>query len=312
MNLMRTFLLFAFFLVLFFSSLFVHFSAFIYRQNPETKDKVVLTVLILLSGIFLGLAYYFLAPRQSSKFKWIVAGAALAGILFIAVSVTESNLSKSALMQNHQPDQFSLLHDHCGVYSGRAIQRIIDVYFRPKFLGLAHEFKTLTHFRMTHFSLLAEKHLLGCDESMDPIDCRAKWMGSFADRGFWDYDTREFFFTDVQALWPASKKTDALINYILKDQELQSVKQSRLKQIGVDDDLNDLFLLVQQEDELKNLKLTEKIFSQANETFKDLAEDSVPSLFKFREAYAAAKERLIHIPELEKDVERLKGKSSEI
>ncbi len=145
-----------------------------------------------------------------------------------------------------------------------------------------------------------------CQPSEDRIECRIRWMSSFSERGFWDFSVRKFFFDQVVELWGASKKEEVLVKFVLKDQELELGRPNLLREAGIEEDLANQYILIHQEDELNNLKLTESIFNFASSQMEDVSNAPSPHLLKFKEMRAEVQPRLMKIPEVEKDIERLR------
>ena len=306
---MKIFFIFLAFLLLFFSSLTFYFNDFICQHDVSLSLAVLTAGLVLVAGIFLGLSFYFLKQRNQSSLKWVLGGSVISVLLFLIVTQTEQTLSERQLKEHNDPKAFAILKDHCGVYSGRSIQSWIHHSLLSAHTGTYRELEVLSRCRLTHFKLLEKNGLLGCG-SLDPIDCRVKWMDHFALHGYWDYETRMFFYDDISTAWLSSKKPDALVNYVLKDQELESSKRSLLKQLGVEEEFIDQFLLIQQVEELKSLKLTEVIFENTSELIGSSGSGTTPNALKFKDLYEETARRFNRIPDLEKDVESLKVKSA--
>ena len=171
-------------------------------------------------------------------------------------------------------------------------------------MGRLRELKSGIASRIHHFQYLEKNSLLDCG-TLDPIDCRVKWMAAFAVQGNWDYDSRVFFHQDVKELFQESGKIEPYMNYVLKDQELDANREGILKLLGLDESLTDRFLLIQQEDELNHLKLTSKVFQESGSILLKVNGTPGAGATKVKDLSTSTEERLKKIPELEKDVERL-------
>jgi hypothetical protein len=108
-------------------------------------------------------------------------------------------------------------------------------------------------------------------------------------------------------IWPENKKEEDLVKYVLKDQEFESGKQSILKQAGVDETLNDRYMLIQEKEDLNNLILTRDVFTAVVPLIADNTPSPPPYLFQFRDAMADFQTRVAKIPELEKEIKTLEA-----
>jgi len=296
---MKAFSLFLLSLLLFLAGLAVHFNDFIHQP---TEPWAILIALVVSAGLFLGYALYSVSASDS-PWMLLFTGMVVTGFLFAGVVIVEKEMTEFSWKRNRSPEDFGTFDHHVGVHAGRTIQFLWDKTLGSE-VGRMREFMVGAGARIRHFQYLEKNNLLDCGD-LDQIDCRVKWMAAFAAQGNWDYESRAFFHQDVQRLFQESGKADPMMNYVLKDQELDGNRRGILKLLGLDEELADRFLLIQQEDELNNLKLTSRIFQEASSII--LRSNGTPGMSRVSDMAAGAQERLKKIPELEKDVERLQS-----
>ncbi len=296
---MKALPLFLMSLLLFLAGLAVHFNEFI---NQPTEPWPTLAALVLSAGVFLGLSLYFLNAMKEPV-KWIASSVVAIAIVFAGVIFIEEEMTHFSWKQNRSPESFATYDHHAGVRAGRTIQSAWDKTFGSE-MGRLRELKSGIASRIHHFQYLEKNNLLDCG-TLDPIDCRVKWMAAFAVQGNWDYDSRVFFHQDVKELFQESGKIEPYMNYVLKDQELDANREGILKLLGLDESLTDRFLLIQQEDELNHLKLTSKVFQESGSILLKVNGTPGAGATKVKDLSTGTEERLKKIPELEKDVERL-------
>lgn len=290
----------------FYIALTFRFRFFIFEQNESFQSYVIIFLFTLLSGFFLGLSFKILSPLKE-HLRVFLEGLGLALSLILIVSSTESILSGHFYQEHTRPEEFSKLTGHCGIYAGRSIFKILHQQEDTPREGAYQEFRLDDQCRIFHFAYLMKHKVKLCEENEDPVECQVRWMGSFAEHGYWNQQTRKFFFDQVMKEWANSKKEDGMVQYVLKDQELEAAKQSILKQAGIDETMNDRFLLIQDKEDLGNLILSRDIFNQVSTVVIDTDTSPPPYLFKFRDAMANFQPKLARIPELEKDIQQMEA-----
>lgn len=289
------------------AALTVRFNELVYLEHYTRESYFQIGILLVISGIFLGQLWgsLFSKVKQYSS-GFLGLGVLASSLLFIVIAVSEDRMSEKELCQKSELAQFSSVKNHCGIYAGNLILSFIHRMNLSENEFQRQEFNLASTFRIRHFELLKKKGLLGCQSGEDLIECRTRWMNGFSEQGFWEYRSRLFFFNELISLWENSKNETALINYVLKDQEFESAKQSLPKQWGIEEELNDRILLIQQTEELNNLKLTDKIFQETTVRLSSLTGTPTPLLFRFKDAQSDAQVKINHVAEIESDIEQLK------
>ncbi|MBC7395948.1 MAG: hypothetical protein H7333_00775 [Bdellovibrionales bacterium] len=305
MNPLKSLFSFLLFLAFFYAALALRFDLLIYPKSQGLEFYWPLYCTILVSGIGLGCAFHFLKIRAHSLPTFLGFGIAAAFLVFAGVAATEDELSENRFLQRTKPEYFGLLDDHCGVYAGRTLLKVLHAKFSQPQMGLLREFRINNTCRLKHFIYLSEQNPGVCSPGEDKIDCRVKWMGQFSNHGIWNHQTRKFFLAEVMKLWLSSKNEEALVNFVAKDQELEAARSGFLKQAGIEEELAEQFILFHQKDELENLKVTQKVFADAGPLLADVKSAPPPYLLKFKDMQSEVQMKLQKIPEVEKDIAQI-------
>lgn len=306
MNPIKSIFAFLTFLAIFCSALALRYHSMTFQKSLDSAESWPLYTVLLLSGIALGFSFHFLKVKAHSTFMYVAAGIGCALLVFTAVSAAEDEMSDSRFLMHTKPSFFGVLDDHCGVYAGRTLLKIFHLSALDTQIGMIKEFELNSTCRLRHFSYLAHQNPGVCNVGEDAIACRIRWMGAFSDHGIWNYQSRKFFFNEVMNAWPNSKNEESLVAYVAKNQDLESGRQSLLKQAGVEEEFSDHFLILQQRDLLDNLRLTQKIFAEVTPKLTEVKNNPPPYLLKFKDMLEEVMPKLEKIPELEKDLAGLK------
>ena len=305
MNKAKTVALFCFFLISFYSVLALKFQYLIIEPKEGDRALVVMGFVALIAIYFLTLVILNFNPLKTKVRAAIEAFGITVAALF-TIGFTEASLSNQQYLQNRSPSKFSTVTGHCGVYSGRTILKLIHAEAYDVAEGQLKEFKINQSCRLGHLGYLMQDKSSVCEAKEDGVDCLIRWMSGISEHGYWSRYTRKFFFDQVLKWWPQSKNEEALVNYVAKDQELESGRQSVLKQAGIEEAFNSRLLLIQEREELSNLMLTRDIFKTVELSLNDVKTNQPPYLFKFKDLKSEVEVKLAKIPELEKEVEKLK------
>jgi hypothetical protein len=301
--------MFALFLSLFYTALALKFQFCTVDQKEGFSVYATLGAFVVLSGIFLG----FVWRAFSENMKWfraMIEGVGIALILFAAVSVAEATLSDHFFETHRLPEEFSQLNGHCGVAVGRSVLKLVHAE-EPDPDGALAEFQLNQFCRLRHLSEVMKQKNSFCAPTEDKIDCLTRWMGPVAEHGYWNHNTRKFFFDQVMKAWPDSKNDEAVVGYALKDLDLEGGRQSILRQVGMSESLNEHYLFAQEKDELNNLLLTKEIFESVDHLLTDTPDGTQPPpyLVKFKDTETELQAKLARIPELQKELEQLSNRS---
>ena len=307
MNRAKCLAFFILFLACFLMTLTLKYEYFKVERNESAAVYVILGLTTFGAGIFLGLSLLAL-NRSKDILRALTEGLGIAVVAILCVSVTETALSDRGYLKANTPEHFSQMNGHCGIYAGRTILKLLHAQEDNPHEGAIQEFVIKEHCRLEHLGYLMKNKNAYCLPAEDAIDCQIRWMSGIAEHGYWNQNTRKFFFDQVMKVWPESKKEESLVGYALKDQELELGRQSMLKQAGVDESLNDQYLLIQEKEELDNLVLTDQIFRAVAPVLADDKTTNAPYLFKFKDMQADIQNKLAKIPELEKEIQQLEGK----
>jgi hypothetical protein len=298
-NRARSFAFFVLFLVCFCSALTFKFQYFVLNGDESNLRYGILCVIILASGIALSLSLKALHEKKPLN-QALLQGIILTGFAWVGVTLGETELSRHYYRNHNHLENFSVLGGHCGVHAGRTILKIAHSEDDSSNDGKLKEFEMKDHCRIAHLNYLMNHKIEFCEPSEDPIDCQIRWMSGIAEHGYWNYSTRKFFFGQVMKVWANSKKEESLVNYTLKDQELEHGRQSILTQAGIEETMNERYLLVQEKEELDNLILTRDIFGSVAPMITEAKVSPPPYLFKFKDTQTDVLAKLTKIPELEK------------
>ena len=308
MNRSKSFVMFILFMACFFAGLTLKFQYFTIDQNESPEVYAELLGAGILSGVFLGLSLRALNGRKKF-FRSLSEGIGITLALFVSVNIAESILSDNFYETHHNPEAFSQLTGHCGVAVGRTVLKLVHQQEPPPEDSVS-EFQLDQYCRLRHLDYVIKYKDSFCSPGEDKIECLTRWMLPVAEHGYWNHKTRTFFFDHVMKAWPNSKKDEALVGYALKDLDLESGRQSILRQVGMDESLNERYLFMQGKDELNNLLLTKQIFETISPMLSkpDDSGPPPPYLFKFKDTQADLQNKLAKIPELQKELEQLSSR----
>lgn len=273
----------------------------------DLNERWPLYLTLTVAGVALGFSFHFLKVKAHSAASYVAIGLVSVFIAFAAVSAVEDEMSDARFFQRTKPAYFGILDDHCGVYAGRTLLKIFHLNMLNPQMGLIREFEMNSTCRLRHFAFLEHQNPGVCEIGEDAIACRTRWMGIFSEHGIWNYQSRKFFLTEVLKLWPASKIEENLVAFVARDQDLESGRQSLLRQAGIEEEFADHFLIFQQWDSLENLRLTQKVFAQVSPLLVEVKKNPPPYLLKFKDMLEEVMPKLEKIPELEKDLAGLKA-----
>ncbi len=290
------------FLVLFCAGLTLRFERLIFQKGQNPNSYWLMYGVVLVAGLALGSSFHWLKVRAHKGVNYVIAGVALTFLAFAGVTAAEDEMSEARFLQRTKPEYFSILSDHCGVYAGRTVLKVIHLEFSQPQMGIIREFEVNNTCRLRHFAFLNEQNPGVCSPEQDKIECRIKWMTQFSEHGMWNYVTRRFFFAEILKYWPNSKKEEALVNYVTKDQELESGRTSLVRQAGIEEEFAEHFMLFHLKDELENLKMTQKVLSGVAPLLKDVKVSPPPYLLKFKDMTSDIEPKLAKIPEMEKEI----------
>jgi hypothetical protein len=141
------------------------------------------------------------------------------------------------------------------------------------------------------------------------MDCTIRWMEGFSRHGYYNSRTRRMFFDRVQKIWPNSKKESALVEYLFKDQELAAAKMGILKQAGLDDTMNERYLLIQEREDLQDLLVTKDLVEWTHSVLNTERNNPEPYLFKLKDYTQDVSAKLAKIPDLQTEIKQLESKA---
>jgi hypothetical protein len=291
------------FLFSFLAALTARFYHSIYLNQESLGYFLVLLFFLVLGAYFLGLTCKYLSTRtQSAPIIFGVGFIALFPIFLILCKI-ESTLSQNLLLSETASSTFAEINGHCGVYAGRAILRVYDRNLRGNISGALRDYEIGNQCRLKHFSLLESENLLRCSPQENKIDCSVRWMNAFTEKGLWNYKSRLFFYEKVAALAESvNHKEESMLNYALKDQELEMSRQSLLKQVGLDESGSNPPQAFLDAEELQHLELTLQVLNKVQEMTKDLKGRPSPQLLRFRDLYPEFQQKKNRLEELKKRV----------
>ena len=310
---------FVLFFVGFFSASVWRFCHVVYPARHQAIENLPLLAIAIFSGIALAQGLSLLNLFATQAWKKFVYGGVMGVVLFFALFATEDLLSNKKLYTHPNSQSFSQIKGHCGVYTGRALQKIYRFSWDPGLASLLADFDVSNQCRIHRFMELSKRGQLDCRTGEDPVQCLTRWMPVFAERGYWNGDAREMFYQQVQDRYQTSKiqgdgakiSNDSLIEYALKDYELEMARPSILKQAGLEEEFSDDYMVAKQSDDLENVVLTKKIF----EAITAIAQNEIsgalerPLISKYKETLKEVNFKTEKIPELEKDLNELKKRA---
>lgn len=289
----------------FLGALTFHFYQYDYLRATRVMSASGAILLALMAGLALS---QLLRQIPLGRVRSFLLGMGISVFLLVTLLWTEHSISQAQFLRNHSPSQFSQLHGHAGTHAGRALISIYDRNFSVKLKGALREHELAANFRIRHFEYLEQQGKLDCDEKEDSIECSLKWMGAFAEAGYWDSAVREFFYRRMRPIWEREKKNDSFVAYLIKDQELEASKMNLVRQLGFEDELSDPLLLIQEEEELKNIKLSQKFFSESKVMMSDKVAPLTPNVLKLRDLYAELETKSLKLNDLEIEVAQMRQK----
>jgi hypothetical protein len=229
-------------------------------------------------------------------------------MLMVGVCVAETYLTDAIYQKNNLPIYFSKITDHCGVQSGRTFLKLLHANSDNDRDGEFEEFKLNNRCRVTHFFYIMQLPSF-CNVNEDPMDCTIRWMEGFSRHGYYNSRTRRMFFDRVQKIWPNSKKESALVEYLFKDQELAAAKMGILKQAGLDDTMNERYLLIQEREDLQDLLVTKDLVEWTHSVLNTERNNPEPYLFKLKDYTQDVSAKLAKIPDLQTEIKQLESKA---
>jgi len=293
------------FLICFLGALTARFYHAVYLDRESSSYFFMLVILLILSSIFMGMTARNLSVRKRNH-RWAAfLGFTLVAPLFLGISKFETVMSQNLLSSQSDPSYFPDINGHCGVYAGRALIRAFDLNFKSPAEVAFKNFEMGMRCRLRHFVFLEKEKKLGCKDGEREIECRIRWMQSFSEKGYWNFQTRKFFFENVREQWELNRKDEDLVNYALKDQELEMSRQGILKQVGLDEGVSVQPMLISQRDELSHLELTIKIFDQVAEAVHDFKGVPSPELLKFRDLNQELQQKRTKVSEIKQNIQQL-------
>jgi len=300
---LRTFLCFGVFFVGFFAAETLRFDRFIYREDHSFGLVALLILIAAVSGaaLAIGLAALDLFPKTT--WKKITYGSGLGIVFFFVIFGAEDLMSYERLYSDPNPASFSEVKGHCGIYAGRALLEVMHWDWNPSLRSILDDFKITNRCRIQHFLRLSKEKQLGCGPAEDPVRCRVRWMEIFAQRGYWNAETRRMFLNEMRSF--GQVPADSMIAYALKDYELDTARPGILKQAGLDEQLTDPYLYYKQAEELENVNLTKEVFDSVASMLSS-GSDEDPMVLKFRDAQREVALKVGKIPEMQKDLDELK------
>lgn len=248
---------------------------------------------MFLSGLFLGMVLTEFQENRRSLLKGFAYGLSVAAGLFVGIIALEKGMSEKALSHPLAISEFATLRDHCGVHAGRTLLSLYHKSVYSRIEAKRRELALVSSCRIAHFKYLKLHQKLGCGEAEDPIECRLQWMSAFAERGLWDFASRKFFYEENHSLWGSSKKEEAWIAYVLKDQELVAAKVGILPLLGLEENA-ERYQSILQDDETKETELTETIFKNSMAEIPELLRvtNPTPAVLKFRDTWQELQNKL--------------------
>jgi hypothetical protein len=322
------------FLVGFLFAASFRFQHVVYEEVRTDRIFAVLIAVSAISGISLGWFLKRLKLFPASGFRTSVLGAALGYILFFGLFSFEDRLSEKRLHALHQPSDFGYLRGHCGVYLARAMDRVYDSILDPSVRNQMKEVTIANHCRIHHLKLLDRSNQLGCDPEKDQVQCLLRWMDGFSEHGFWDVTLRRFFFSRVAEIYLSETPLDkpakgtlaptlspdgkfpitsknSYLEYALRDHELELARPSFLEQAGLKEEFTDQYEQLRTQEELENAIATRDIINFVEKAVRPINENESPTLRKFAELTREIKAQAEKIPELKRDLEGIKTRSSQ-
>lgn len=298
-------LAFAGFLGTFLGALAVRFQASVRSEAEGTFSFFILIGFLLVSSTCSGILFRALRARPGGSMTAFGLGFILVAPLFWGVDRIEGVLTRELLLKKREASDFSDLAGHCGVRAGRSIFRLYQQTFGTQAQAALSDFELGNRCRLTHYQLLEKESAPLCKAEEHPVECRIRWMNAFSERGYWNYQARRYFFEQVMLEWPESRRDEVLLNYALRDQELESRRQNLLRQAGLDESLSPWAVLLQQRDELNHLELSIRLFEKVQEFVPEQKGLPSPQWLKFKDQFAEIEPKRQRLVEIKKSIESL-------
>lgn len=284
-----------------FSSLFItgffldealRFTWWIYNANHSAGVILILASVAAFSGVVLFAALHHLGLFVRSAAKLALLGAVSGPLIFGSLFYLEDIYSDKMLNVAATPQSFSELRGHCGKCIGRAILKYYYLEWTPTVQNSLKDFQMANNCRNSHFIALEKAKGLSCQAGEDEIQCRLKWMDGFAKNGFWNPSARKLFFKQVFHIWDnpnttegsAQVKVESLLNFLIKDHELEENAQPIWRQAGILEQFSDEFHYEKAREEVENLMITKVVLEEAAKIYRanDSASD-LEALQKYKE-----------------------------
>lgn len=294
------------FLFSFLGALTARFHASVRLDQDGFSSFVILVAFLLVSAICSGILFKSLrGGARGGSMTAFGLGFILVVPLFLGVDRLETVLTRELLLSKNEPRDFSDLSGHCGVRAGRAIFRLYQQSFRTSTQAALADFELGNRCRLSHYQLLEKESAPLCKEEEHPVECRVRWMNAFSELGFWNYEARKYFFDQVMREWSESRKDEVLLNYALRDHELETRRQNVLRQAGLDESLSPWAVLLQQRDELNHLELSIELFEKVQESLPEQKGLPSPQYLKFKDLFAEMEPKKERLVEIKKSIESI-------
>ncbi len=253
------------FLLLFFSSMAFRFESEIFNPSPQAGASPSVFMLLLLAALFL--VFSLRSVFKARAVFMIFVSLLVTMALFMGVLRFEDKAIEKAWLKNSSTRDFSRLAGHCAPRVGRTMVRLLDRIFKGKNEREDRELRIDSECRLRHFRYLANHGVKLCSSNENGSKCNLRWVGIFGQAGKWDYSTRAYFFERSLDSWQKDLDTEALVSFVIKDQELATMASV--------DAGNDEYL-----------SLSRTIFDKVGEVVRDQNSKSKPEpyYFKFRDA----------------------------
>jgi hypothetical protein len=290
MNRLLTIFCFFFFFFGFFISELLRFYFLVYQKNSTFSIQVLLLGIAALSGCVLLHSFSRLRLINISRARQLGYGALIGIVSFYVLFACEDFLSEKRLYRESGFPEFSQVTGHCGVYAGRVMIHAYDQNAEPILPHHLKDYQMSNRCRANHLAELQKRHFAACAPNLDAVQCQIVWMSIFAEKGFWNVDSRRHFFERILELSDENKqanfspkiKDTSWMEYAIKDYELASGNSTEMKQAGIEEQFSDEYLYYKQQEDSENLQLTQKIFAKVSELVSRLDPKS-PDLLKYRE-----------------------------
>lgn len=299
------------FLVTFVGSLTARFYGTTQGEREAVSTFTIQALLLFVACLCSGSLFRSLSRQRRRKALSFAFGFLFVIPLFLGVDKVEGVLSRNLLLMKQEPRDFSDLRGHCGVHAGRSVMRLYEQSLRSLSHAALADLELGSRCRLRHFQLLEREGVALCKPEESRVDCNIRWMTAFSELGFWDFQSRKFFFNRLLGDQEDLKKDDSWATYAIKDQEIELRRQTLLRQAGLDDTLNAWAVLLHQKDELGHLELTLEIFQRVQALLPESSEAPSPQVLKFKDLMNELEPKKQKLIEIKKSIEALeKNRSS--